>query len=180
MLERFTSSARQAVVDAKYEAGRAGQEKVHSEHLLLALFSLPGEAAEAMTAAGLTADTLRARLPRGTHPGPAALDADALASLGIDLDAVRRATDATFGRGALDRVMPPGRRRLPFADDAKRSLAGAARYSIRLGQRSITTGHLLLGVIDQPRNGALSLLADAGIDTAALRSDLLRRMTPAA
>jgi len=180
VLERFTSPARQAVTDAKYEASRLGQDKVQSEHLLLALLGLPGEAADAMTACGLTPEALRAHLSRGTHPGPAALDADALASLGIDLDAVRRATDATFGRGALDRVNLPGRKRLPFADDAKRSLAGAARHSIRLGHRSITTGHILLGILDQPRNGALSLLADSGTDTAALRADVLRRMTPAA
>lgn len=180
MLERFTSSARQAVADARYEAGRAGQDRVHSEHLLLAVLSQPGEAADALAESGLTVEKLRACVPTGTHPGPAGLDAGALASLGIDLDAVRRATDATFGPGALDRVMLPGRKRLQFADDAKHALAGAARQAVRLGHRSITTGHLLLGIIDQPANGALAALVDAGANVAALRAGVLRRMSSAA
>ena len=180
MLERFTSSARQAVMDARYEAGRAGQDKVHSEHLLIAVLNQPGPAADAMAAAGLTTLDLRARMPRGTLPESAGLDADALASLGIDLDTVRRATDAAFGPGALDRVTLPGRKRLPFADDARQALAGAARQAVRFGHRSITTGHLLLGIIDQPRNGALAVLADTGVDTAALRADVMRRISEAA
>jgi ATP-dependent Clp protease ATP-binding subunit ClpA len=180
VLERFTSSARQAIEDARYEAGSAGQDKVGSEHLLLALLSQPGEAADAVAEAGLTAASLRARLPRGLNPGPAGLDAEALASLGIDLDSVRRATDAAFGPGALDRVRLPGRKRLQFADDAKQALAGAARQSVHLGHRSITTGHLLLGIMDQPRSGALVLLADARADTAALRASVLRRLAAAA
>jgi ATP-dependent Clp protease ATP-binding subunit ClpA len=148
--------------------------------LLLAVVTQPGEAAEALAMLGLTAQDLRARLPHGAHPGPAGLDADALSSLGIDLDAVRRATDAAFGPGALDRVIPPGGKRLQFADDAKRTLAGAARQAVRHGDRQITTGHMLIGIIDQPRNGALTVLAEAGADTAALRADVLRRIDTAA
>ncbi len=180
MLERFTSAARQALVDARNEAGRAGQDKIRSEHLLLGLLTEPGGAADALSAAGMALEDLRARVPRGTHPGPAALDADALAGLGIDLDAVRRATDATFGPGALDNVVIPGRKRLPMADDAKQALAGALRQTVRQGQRQITSGHVLLGIIDQRRNGALMVLAEAGADIGALRADVVRRITAAA
>jgi ATP-dependent Clp protease ATP-binding subunit ClpA len=180
VLERFTAAARQAVVDARNEAGRAGQDKIRSEHLLLGLLDEPGQAADAMSAAGLALEDLRARVPRGTHPGPATLDADALAGLGIDLDAVRRATDATFGHGALDNVLIPGRKRLPMADDARQSLAGALRHAVRLGQKQITSGHILLGIIDQRRNGALTVLAEAGADIGALRADVIRRVTAAA
>jgi ATP-dependent Clp protease ATP-binding subunit ClpA len=180
VLERFTAAARQAVVDARNEAGRAGQDKIRSEHLLLGLLAEPGEAADALSAAGLALEDLRARVPRGTHPGPAALDADALAGLGIDLDAVRRATDATFGPGALDNVVIPGRKRLPMAEDARQGLAGALRHAVRLGQKQITSGHVLLGLIDQPRNGALAVLAEAGADIGALRADVMRRVSAAA
>jgi len=180
VLERFTSPARQAVADARYEAARAGQDKVHSEHLLLAVFGLPGQAADAMAVAGLSPERLRAQLRRGTHPGAADLDADALASLGIDLDAVRRATDAAFGPGALDLARMAGRKRPQFDDDARQALAGAGRQGMRLGHRWITTGHLLLGILDQPRNRAVAALTDAGADTAALRADVLRRITAAA
>jgi ATP-dependent Clp protease ATP-binding subunit ClpA len=180
VLERFASGARQAIVDARDEASRAGQDKIRSEHLLLGLLAEPGEAADAMSAAGLALEDLRARLPRGNHPGPVTLDADALAGLGIDLDAVRRATDATFGPGALDNAVVPGRKRLPMADDAKQALAGALKKTVRQGQRQITSGHVLLGIIDQPRNGALTVLAAAGADIGALRADVLRRITTAA
>jgi len=111
---------------------------------------------------------------------PAGLDADALATLGIDLDAVRQATDAAFGRGALDRARPPGRGRLPFAPEARHALAGAARQAQRLSHRQITSGHLLLGILDQNDSGALILLAEAGADIPALRADVLRRIGAAA
>jgi ATP-dependent Clp protease ATP-binding subunit ClpA len=180
MLERFEPAARQALVDARNEAQRAGQEKVRCEHMLLGLLAEPGTAAEALTAAGLTLADLRARVPRGNQPAPVTLDADALASLGIDLDAVRRATDAAFGPGALDRVRVPGRKPTPVADDAKRTLAGALRQAQQQGQREIKSGHMLAAIIDQPRNGALALLSDAGVDIAALRADVLRRTAAAA
>ena len=180
MLERFAQTARQAVLDARLEAELAGQDKVCSEHLLLSLLHEPGPGADALTAAGLDAESLRRRLPRGDRDVPAGLDADALATLGIDLDAVRRATDAAFGRGALDRVRLPGRSRLPFASDARQALAGAARGAQHLSHHQITSGHLLLGILDQKECGALTVLEQAGADIPALRADVLRRIGVAA
>lgn len=177
MFERFEPGARQAFVDAREEASRAGQNKISSEHLLVGLLREPGPAADALTAAGLELGSLRARLPRGAaHAGPG-LDADALASLGIDLDAVRRATEAAFGPGALDGVRLPGERRLPFADDARQSLIGAVRQAQQLRQQTISSGHMLIGILDQDRSGALAVLSEAGTDITALRADVLRRMT---
>ncbi len=181
MLERFESAARQALVDARTEAGQAGQRKIRSEHVLLGLLAEPGPAADALTAAGLDLADLRSRIPRGGHVADAGgLDAQALASLGIDLDAVRRATDAAFGRGALDLVPPAGRKFLPMADDAREALVRALREAQRSGKRLISSGHLLIGILDQQRNGALTLLADSGADKAALRADVARRMGEAA
>lgn len=180
MLERFAATARQAVVDARLEAELAGQDKVRSEHLLLSLLREPGPGADALTAAGLDAESLRARLPRGDGAVPAGLDAGALATLGIDLDAVRRATDAAFGRGALDRARPPGRSRMPFAPEARQTLAGAVRQAQHFSHRQITSGHLLLGILDQKDSGALTVLVEAGADIPALRADVLRRIGVAA
>jgi len=180
MLERFAQTARQAVVDARLEAELAGQDRVRSEHLLVSLLREPGPGGDALTAAGLDAESLRARLPRGDREVPGGLNADALALLGIDLDAVRRATDAAFGRGALERARPPGRGRLPFAPEARHTLAGAARQAQHLSHRQITSGHLLLGILDQKDSGALNLLAQAGADIPALRAEVLRRMGAAA
>lgn len=180
MLERFAAAARRAVTDARQEAGRAGQDKIRSEHLLVSLVREPGPAADALAAVGLGVESLRARLPRGTHEAPPDLDSEALSTLGIDLDVVRRATDATFGPGALDRARWRGRGRLPFAPDARQALAGAVRQAQRHGHRQISSGHLLFGILDQPGNGALTLLAQAGADIAALRADVLRRLGAAA
>jgi ATP-dependent Clp protease ATP-binding subunit ClpA len=177
MFERFEPAARQAFVDAREEANWAGQDKISSEHLLLGLLREPGPAADALTAAGLEVTSLRAQLPRGGADGDHGLDADALATVGVDLDAVRRATDAAFGPGALDRLSVPGERRLPFADDARQSLVCAVRHAQLLRQQHISSGHLLIGILDQQRNGALTVLARAGTDVAALRSDVQRRIT---
>ena len=177
MFERFAQTARQAVIDARLEAGWAGQDEVRSEHLLLGLLRQPGPAADVLTAAGLDAASLRARLPRGDHDDPASLDAGALAKLGIDLDAVRRAADAAFGPGALDRARVPGRGRLPFAADARQTLTGAVRQAVRLSHQQINSGHLLFGILDQKRNGALTALTQAGADIEALRADVVRRLT---
>lgn len=180
MFERFEPSARQAVDHARQEAGWAGQDKIRSEHMLLGLLREPGPAAETLTAAGLDLAAVRAQVPHGGCYLTGELDGEALGWLGIDLDAVRRATDAAFGPGALDRAPVASRGRLPFADDAKQVLAGAYRQAHRQSQRTITCGHMLLGILDQPRSGALAVLTKAGADVAALRADILRRITAAA
>jgi len=176
VFERFEPAARQAFADARQEAGRAGQDQIRSEHVLLGLLREPGPAADALTAAGLSMESLRAHIRRGDHNAPAGLDADALAILGIDLDAVRRATDAAFGPGALDRAAVRGQARLPVAGDTKQALGRAVHRAQQLGQRQITSGHMLFGILDSRRNGALTALAQAGTDIPALRADVLRRI----
>jgi ATP-dependent Clp protease ATP-binding subunit ClpA len=186
MLDRFRRhgfdpGARQAIARAKHEAARAGQEKIRSEHVLLALLAVPGPAAEAVAAAGIQIADLRLRILQGNGAASAGLDGDALSSVGIDLDAIRRAADAAFGPGALDRAAASRSRRLmPFADDTRRTLIGAVHAADALGQREISSGHLLLGVLGQQQSAAVSALAEAGADVAALRADVLRRIGPAA
>jgi ATP-dependent Clp protease ATP-binding subunit ClpA len=181
MLERFEPAARKALVCARSAASQAGQRKIRSEHVLLGLVIEPGLAADALAAAGLRAADVRSRIPRRGHTEAAGgLDAEALASLGIDLDAVRRATDAAFGPGALDFVAPAGRKLQPMADDTRELLIRAVREAQRTGQRQISAGHMLIGILDQKSNGALTLLAEAGADVTALRADVRRRMAEAA
>jgi ATP-dependent Clp protease ATP-binding subunit ClpA len=181
MLERFEPAARQALISARSYASQARQPKVRTEHVLLGLLTEPGLAADTLTAAGLRPDELKSRMRRGGHIAEAGgLDAEALALLGIDLDAVRRATDAAFGRGALDVVAPAGRKLLPTSDDTREMLVRAVREAQRTGSRHVTTGHMLIGILDQKTNGALTLVAEAGADVAALRADVIRRMAKAA
>jgi ATP-dependent Clp protease ATP-binding subunit ClpA len=180
MFERFGQDARRAVARAHEEAAAAGQGEIGCEHLLLGLLAEPGAAAAAMTAAGLEPTALRSQL---SQAGPDALDADALALVGIDLDQVRRAAEATFGPGALDRAgrsraRRPGRMRLTA--DAKKALELALHVAVSLRHRELTGGHLLIGIIDQGHNGALDLLSAFAINPAALRADVITRLAEAA
>ena len=181
MFERFSQEARQVVVDARTEAGRLHHGFIGCEHLLLALSASDGtEAGQALAALGIETSALRAQvvaLIGGTGP---ALDGDALASLGIDLDAVRRAAEASFGPGALDRDSTsrcgPDHGRVPFTPRAKKVLELALRNAVKRHDSVISTGHMLLGLIDQRNNAALRILREAGVDDDRLRQELASRM----
>jgi ATP-dependent Clp protease ATP-binding subunit ClpA len=180
MFERFSQEARQAVADAREEAGRLHHGFIGCEHLLLALSATEGsQAAQALAALGLSTQALRERVTAlidGTDP---ALDADALASLGIDLDTVRQAAEASFGPGALDRSSrAQGRagRCVTLTPRARKALELALRNAVKHHDQEISTGHLLLGIMDQRDNAALRVLHDSGVDAGLLRRELASRM----
>lgn len=184
MFERFDEDARGAVVRAKSEAIRTGQAEVGTEQLLVALAAGTGPAAEALSAAGAGVATLRKLIPAGG--GPSALeplDAEALASIGIDLDTVSRATDAAFGPGSLTRTRAKRRVRRRkgssprMAEATKAALTLALHAALRLGHNHISPGHILLGVLDQPASRAVSVLKSAGVDVPALRAQVTRELT---
>jgi ATP-dependent Clp protease ATP-binding subunit ClpA len=181
MFERFDEDARSAVVRAKSEAIRTGQAEVGTEQLLVALAAGPGLAAEALKAAGTDVAELRTLIPAGGGPGRLEpLDAEALASIGIDLDTVSRATDAAFGPGSLTRVRTRRRVRRRkgssprMAEATKAALTLALHAALRLGHNHISSGHVLLGVLDQPAGHAVSILKSAGVDVPALRAQVTR------
>ncbi|HEX5188300.1 MAG TPA: Clp protease N-terminal domain-containing protein [Streptosporangiaceae bacterium] len=181
MFERFTAQARQAVHLALSEAKVLGADRIGTEHLLLGLaHARSGPAADALRAAGLDAAKLRPLASARAEGAP--LDVDALALLGIDLDQVRRAAEAAFGPGALDRPARPAgsRTRFRMTQDAKDAMAAGLRVAHGRHDRELTSGHLLAGLIEQGDNEALRLLAAADVDPAALRADVLRRMAAAA
>jgi ATP-dependent Clp protease ATP-binding subunit ClpA len=185
MFERFHADARQAVVVARREAALLGQRDIGCSHLLLGIMSEPdGPGALALSAAGLDLADVRARITAATRPPAEPLDADALASLGIDLDEVRRATEASFGHGALDRAAHPapesswGAMRL--TRPAKKSLEFALKAAVKLHSGHISSAHMVLGLIDQGNNGALMALTAVGADVPALRADVMARLAAAA
>ncbi|TYB44799.1 Clp protease N-terminal domain-containing protein [Actinomadura chibensis] len=174
MFERFTADAREIVVGAQEEARRLRHHHIGTEHLLLALLAADCPEARAAAAHGLTADDVRARLAHRGDP----LDPEALSTLGIDLDAVREATERTFGEGALD--VPAGARKpvrkghIPFTPRAKKALELSLRQSIRLKSGDIRTGHLLLGLLQDEGFLSARLAAEAGVDLPALRAEAER------
>ncbi|MFD6177293.1 MULTISPECIES: Clp protease N-terminal domain-containing protein [unclassified Isoptericola] len=174
MFERFTKDARAAVVDAQEVAVDLRTETIDTRHLVVALARRGGSAAATLRAAGLDPADVEARCRQAVEADDT-LDGAALASVGVDLDEVRRRTDEVFGRGALERAAKPRRQRShhPFAPDAKKALELALREAVRLGDKGIDDRHLLLGVLraDCPGGRVLeAALRDAGTDVAALRA----------
>jgi ATP-dependent Clp protease ATP-binding subunit ClpA len=177
MFERFTKKARQVVVLAQEVARERHAGRIGAEHLLLALFRVPdGLALTVLGALGVTREDVEAALD-----GPGAPDADALATLGIDLDEVRRQAEETFGPGALDRTRAArsggwSAGHIAFDADAKKALGLALREAIRIGHNYIGTEHLLLGLMHDGR--ARDLLAPHGVELRAARvivEELVRR-----
>ena len=119
MFERFAKDAREAVVHAQDEARTLGADRIGPEHVLLGTVRSPDTvAAQALGRLGVDhADLLAAVRALPAHT----IDADALAGIGIDLEAVRAQVEASFGPGALDAVdradthegAPAVRRRTP-------------------------------------------------------------------
>ncbi len=177
MFERFDGDARSAVVRARSEAIRTGHAKVGTEQLLVGLAAGPGVAAEVLKAAGIRRTDVQALIPARDSPArPVPLDAEALASIGIDLDSVSRATDAAFGPGSLTRTRNGRRVRRrrsgsPRMDEATKAVFTLALHAaLRFGHNHISSGHLLLGVLEQPASPAVATLKAAGADLTALRA----------
>jgi ATP-dependent Clp protease ATP-binding subunit ClpA len=99
---RFTDTAGLLPHLAREEAKRRHQYYLGPEHLLLGLLvEDDNPAARVLHAHGLNAETVRAGIDRlvaeGVLPGPQPSDAELLATLGIDLDAVMARLKEGFG-----------------------------------------------------------------------------------
>ncbi len=198
MFERFTDDARQAVAIAQAEARSLRHTHLGTEHVLLGLASVDGSAsARILRGFGMNPRQLRGSILRivgGGQDGVLGLDAEALGSLGIDLDQVRERIEETFGPGALDQPVRRHRstRRcggslepyghLPITPRAKKVLELALREARHLGHGAIGTEHLLLGIVREGDGVAARLLAEMGASRervrAAVIEDLSRRADP--
>jgi ATP-dependent Clp protease ATP-binding subunit ClpA len=184
MFERLTADARATVIGAQQHTRRLGHRPIGTEHVLRSVVDGSSRAAATLAAHGITADTVEADLAR--HMG-AGRDADrrALASIGIDLDAVL----ATSGADLREHAVPRPRRRrwwprrrqrcnqttptrdrahIPFSPRAKASF----ELALRLGSREITSELLLLGILREGKGLACRLLTDHGASVTTLRHEL--------
>ena len=169
MFHRFTQVACQVVVHGQEEARSFGHSWVGTEHLLLGVLTQSGSpAVSAPGDIGVTLATCRAALGQIVGRGRLDVsDAEALHTLGIDLDQVRNRVEAAFGAGAPDR--PPERSRrhgfrwrrgrceagsgdLVFMPRAKRALQRSLHEATGLGDRQIGAEHILLGLLDPKGN----------------------------
>ena len=198
MFERFTQAARTAVIQAQTEARDLQHPFVGTEHLLLAMIAddtgpIPAALRDSGAEPAAVREAILKRIrtsPVSADPIPDAdaEDAAALKAIGIDLDAVRRAIEETFGPGALELCRPaePKRRglrrrmssggHLPFTRRAKKVLELSLREAIRLKHNFIAPEHMVLGLLREGDGVAAMALADAGTDVAKLRAGLTRSL----
>jgi ATP-dependent Clp protease ATP-binding subunit ClpA len=179
MFERFTEESRTIVIVARREAVELQHPTVGTEHLLLAMLADPGAAGTVLRAAGLQPAAIRSEIVRLVGTPSPLLDEDdaaALRSIGIDVDTVLARIEESFGPQAL---LPPAeprrgwlRRRGPasrFGRRSKKVMELSLREAIRLKDRQIGSGHLLLGLLREGQGLAAKIMVDAGVDLATLR-----------
>jgi ATP-dependent Clp protease ATP-binding subunit ClpA len=157
MFERFVDSSRRVLVLARDEAYSLGYDFIGTEHLLLGLaVQTDSPVARVLSRHGLTPGRTRSYICLVVGPGASrrrvdpAIDAEALATLGIDLDEVRRRVEETFGAGALA-ARPPGKRQ----DCSIGRLTPRAKQAFELALREaqhersdwITPKHIALGLL---------------------------------
>lgn len=157
MFETFTPGTRRAFEAAVTESRLRGDRRVGTDHLLIGLLYEP----EPATSLALGVDLAAARAA-GT-----ALDGAALASIGFDVPGVPRLP----GTGPV----PAAPKRATLTSGARGVLSRAAKLAAASKGRNITTGHLVLALLDaeQP-DPAAALLAELGVDRGAVRERLLR------
>jgi ATP-dependent Clp protease ATP-binding subunit ClpA len=169
MVDRFTEHARRVMDLAGEEAALLGHRYVGPEHLVLGLLRDGGnDAARLLRTHGVDLAAARVALrslaERGVVPGPRPSDAELLATLGIDLDGIRRNTEQTFGFQALGEATWRVTRRWSWRGGrvvwtplcgpplvAKRALHLAGEQASALGHVEVGPEHVLLGVLEDAR-----------------------------
>jgi ATP-dependent Clp protease ATP-binding subunit ClpA len=171
MFERFTTNARLTVTTAEERARDRSASRIRTEHMLLALFDVPNNLAVAiLNALGVDRAAVEQAVDAHKSGGPVS-DAEALATLGIDIDQVRRHVEEVFGPDALQRTRAGGGlpgRHLPFERESKKALELALREAVRLKHNCIGTEHILLGLLHS-EGAARTILTDRGIRLDATR-----------
>src|SRR5262249_7469062 len=142
---------------------------VGTEHVLLAL-AHNGTSGGAALLGRLGADPAAVESALAPWLGPSSergrVDPDALASLGIDFDAVRARMEGSFGPGALERASASC---LGIAPRLKLALAYALDYA---GDSPLRDEHVLLGILTVPDSVGARALAELGISADGLRAVL--------
>jgi ATP-dependent Clp protease ATP-binding subunit ClpA len=151
------------------EARRLGCSFVGIEHVLLALAHDRAGGGAALLGR-LAADPHSVESALAPWLGPsserAKIDPEALASLGIDFDAVRARIEGTFGTGALEHASASC---LGIAPLLKLALAHALDHA---GDVPLRDEHVLLGVLSVPDSVGARALANLGISADDVRAVL--------
>ncbi len=183
MFEWFTTESRAVVLAAQQAARGFEHSYVGTEHLLLGLLDAPAPSAAArvLAASGLDSDSARAQVLRLVGPGESLgdVEAAALQSIGIDLDAVQAKVEDTFGAGVLQQRAGRIRSGPPLTRRAKRSLQLALQEARTLGDDAIRPDHVLLGLLREGK-GIAALVIAASSPLPTVRERLLAELGRAA
>jgi Clp amino terminal domain, pathogenicity island component/ClpX C4-type zinc finger len=142
VFERFTDHARHALVLAQEEARLLNHGFVGTEHLLL-----------------------------GVLHGGDRVAAQALASVGVSLDAVREQLSEIVG---VPQEHPRGE--VPFTPRAKKVLELSLREARQLGHDQIEPEHLLLGIVREGEGVAARVLMNLGVTLGRVRQQVIKLM----
>jgi ATP-dependent Clp protease ATP-binding subunit ClpA len=140
MFERFTDQARRVVVVAQEESRKLGHDYIGTEHILLGILGAGQSVA-----------------------------VQALASLGVSLEAARQQVEEIVGR---DSHQVSGH--IPFTPRAKKVLELSLREALQLGHNYIGTEHILLGLIREGEGVAAQVLTRLGADLNRTRQQVIQ------
>jgi ATP-dependent Clp protease ATP-binding subunit ClpA len=168
MFERFTKDARRVVADAITVAQDTTASETRPEHLFRALLDDESSiAVVVLEQSGATVTELRDELDRRRMryvDGLDEEDAEALATIGIDLDEVVRRIDDNLGGRS-------GRRGTPrLSRGSKKVLELALREAVAMRHDYIGSEHLLLGLVRENDRVVHDTLAAFDITPAQLRT----------
>jgi len=154
------------LVAAAGEARRLGHAYIGTEHVLQALVRDPdGALAGLLARLGVPAAATDAALAPWLEPrSTAAIDGQALATLGIDLEAVREHLDRAFGAGALERTRSGC---LPVTPRLKMALVAALDHA---AGGTLGDEQMLLGMLDVPDSVGARVLRGLGVTDERLRA----------
>ena len=162
IFNRPADRSRESVEAAFEEARMLGHDSLGAADLLLGILSTDaGVGAEVLRSLGVTLGAARAESEE--------MLSDALASIGISLEEVRREAGDAFDMGV------PYGRKIPYSPRAKNALVEARREMRRLGDDHLGTEHVLLGILANGDGTAVRMLARLGVAPEALE-DRLREL----
>ena len=147
------------------EARRLGHSCVGTEHILIVLLRKPdGRARLVLEQLGVSAAEAESALAPCLVGGTPKIDPEALATIGIDFEAVRRSLEQAFGPGALERSHGSC---LGVAPRAKLALAYALDHA---GGEPLGDEHILLGMLSVPDSLAARALGKHGVSLEAAQA----------
>jgi ATP-dependent Clp protease ATP-binding subunit ClpA len=161
MFERFSKDARAIVTTAVAEAEARGDNRVGTEHLLIAVAGVGFPFQRSLLGPlDVGSEEIRQQLDR--------LDAESLAAVGVDPELLYPALRAEDGT-----IPPRARRHRPFTHGAKAVLTATLRETIKQGGRQIGTEHVLLALLSVPAEDPVSrVFASLDADPIEIRTDI--------